>query len=62
MRPRLDPEWVEEAFSRVEELAYSGDPAALAKNVASLARERALLGSVAEEAASSADSETAQLL
>jgi FlaA1/EpsC-like NDP-sugar epimerase len=62
VRPRLDPEWVEEAFSRVEELAYSGDPAALAKNVASLARERALLGSVAEEAGSSADSETAELL
>ncbi|MGZ4202196.1 MAG: UDP-N-acetylglucosamine 4,6-dehydratase family protein, partial [Thermoleophilaceae bacterium] len=62
VRPRLDPEWVEEAFSRVEELAYSGDPAALAKNVASLARERALLGSVAEEAASSADSEAAELL
>ncbi len=62
VRPRLDPEWVEEAFSRVEELAYSGDPAALAKNVASLGRERALLGSVAEEAASSADSEAAELL
>jgi FlaA1/EpsC-like NDP-sugar epimerase len=42
-RPPLDPEWVEEAFSRVEELVYHGKPDELAKTVASLARERGLV-------------------
>jgi len=39
-RQPLDPEWVEEAFSRVEELVYHGRPDELAKTVAALARER----------------------
>ena len=43
LRPPLDPRWVEEAFSRVEELVYHGRPDELAKTVASLARERGLL-------------------
>jgi FlaA1/EpsC-like NDP-sugar epimerase len=42
-RPPLDPAWVEEAFSRVEELVYHGKPDELAKTVASLARERGLV-------------------
>jgi FlaA1/EpsC-like NDP-sugar epimerase len=62
VRPRLDPQWVEEAFTRVEELAYGGDPAALAKTVASLARERALMAQAAEGTATEAGSETAGLL
>ena len=27
VRPRLDPEWVESAFARIEELVYDGDAA-----------------------------------
>ena len=42
-RDPLDPDWVEEAFSRVEELVYHGRPDELAKTVASLARERGLV-------------------
>ena len=40
VRPPLDPTWVEEAFARVEGLAYSGDVAALAARVSALAAER----------------------
>ena len=39
-RPPLEPRWVEEAFARVESIAYGGDSAALATAVATLARER----------------------
>jgi FlaA1/EpsC-like NDP-sugar epimerase len=42
VHPPLDPEWVEHAFVRIEELAYAGDAAALAATVAELAVERAL--------------------
>jgi FlaA1/EpsC-like NDP-sugar epimerase len=49
VRPPLDPDWVEEAFTRVEELVYHGDPKALADTVAALARERSLLAPAAEE-------------
>src|SRR3954452_8397844 len=42
-RPPLDPQWVEQAFSRVEELVYHGKPDELAKTVSSLARERGLV-------------------
>jgi FlaA1/EpsC-like NDP-sugar epimerase len=42
VRPRLDPEWVEGAFARIEELVYNGDAAALARTVAELSAERAL--------------------
>jgi FlaA1/EpsC-like NDP-sugar epimerase len=42
VRPRLDPEWVEGAFARIEELVYNGDAAALAGAVAELSAERAL--------------------
>ena len=41
----LDQEWVEGAFARVEELVYAGDAAALARAVAELSAERALLAS-----------------
>jgi FlaA1/EpsC-like NDP-sugar epimerase len=47
-RPPLDPQWVDDAFSRVEDLVYSGDAASLAATVSSLAAERA--GLVAEAA------------
>ncbi len=40
-RPPLEPDWVDEAFSRVEELVYSGDAATLAATVSELASERA---------------------
>jgi FlaA1/EpsC-like NDP-sugar epimerase len=36
----FDPEWVEAAFARVEELVYSGDAHGLAATVTSLASER----------------------
>jgi FlaA1/EpsC-like NDP-sugar epimerase len=62
VRPELNPEWVEEAFLRVEELVYGGEPSALAKTVASLARERALLASAAEPSLSATSSEAAKLL
>ena len=41
-RPRPDPEWVESAFARIEDLAYNGDAAALAAAVAELSAERTL--------------------
>ena len=42
VRPPLDPDWVESAFARIEELVYNGDGAALAGAVAELSAERAL--------------------
>jgi FlaA1/EpsC-like NDP-sugar epimerase len=39
-KPSLDPDWVDEAFARVEELVYSGDPVGLARVVSALATER----------------------
>jgi FlaA1/EpsC-like NDP-sugar epimerase len=45
VQPPLDPEWVEGAFARIEELVYAGDAAALARAVAELSAERALAGS-----------------
>ena len=42
VRPPLDPNWVESAFARIEELVYTGDAAALAGAVAELSTERAL--------------------
>ena len=39
-RTPLTPEWVDEAFGRVEELVYSGDAATLAATVSELAAER----------------------
>ncbi len=41
-RVPLDPQWVESAFARIEELVYAGDAAALAATVAELSAERAL--------------------
>jgi FlaA1/EpsC-like NDP-sugar epimerase len=38
----LDPQWVESAFARIEELVYAGDAAALAGAVTELSAERAL--------------------
>jgi FlaA1/EpsC-like NDP-sugar epimerase len=38
----LDPDWVESAFARIEELVYHGDGAALAGAVVELSAERAL--------------------
>jgi FlaA1/EpsC-like NDP-sugar epimerase len=40
-RPPLEPEWVEAAFARVEELVYAGDAHGLAAAVTALAEERA---------------------
>jgi FlaA1/EpsC-like NDP-sugar epimerase len=51
-RPPLPPEWVEEAFARVESLAYGGDPAGIADAVATLAREREELGGAPSSPAS----------
>jgi FlaA1/EpsC-like NDP-sugar epimerase len=42
VRPPLDPDWVESAFTRIEGLVYAGDAAALASAVAELSAERAL--------------------
>ena len=42
VRPRPDPEWVETAFARIEDIAYNGDAKALAGAVAELSAERAL--------------------
>jgi FlaA1/EpsC-like NDP-sugar epimerase len=42
VHPPLDADWVENAFVRIEELAYAGDAAALATTVAELSVERAL--------------------
>jgi FlaA1/EpsC-like NDP-sugar epimerase len=47
VRPPLRPEWVEEAFARVEELVYSGDAHGLAATVAALAEERAATAAAA---------------
>jgi FlaA1/EpsC-like NDP-sugar epimerase len=41
-REPLDPQWVDNAFARIEELVYNGDPAAVAAAVAELSAERAL--------------------
>ena len=40
VRPPLDPGWFEDAFARVEGLAYAGDAAGLAATVSALAAER----------------------
>ena len=40
MRPPIDPDWVEGAFARVEELVYSGDARTLAATVTALAEAR----------------------
>jgi FlaA1/EpsC-like NDP-sugar epimerase len=53
VQPPLDPEWVESAFARVEELVYSGDAAALAMAVTELSAERALAVSSGAETSSS---------
>jgi FlaA1/EpsC-like NDP-sugar epimerase len=45
-RDPLDPQWVETAFARIEELVYGGDAAALAAAVAELSTERALTTTV----------------
>jgi len=42
IQPPLEPEWVESAFARIEELVYGGDAAGLAGSVAELYTERAL--------------------
>jgi FlaA1/EpsC-like NDP-sugar epimerase len=42
VRPRLDPDWVETAFARIEDLVFNGDAAALADAVAQMSAERAL--------------------
>jgi FlaA1/EpsC-like NDP-sugar epimerase len=42
VQPPLDPEWVESAFARIEELVYTGDAAVLASAVTELSTERAL--------------------
>jgi FlaA1/EpsC-like NDP-sugar epimerase len=42
IQPPIDPDWVESAFARIEELVYAGDAAALAGAVAELSTERAL--------------------
>jgi FlaA1/EpsC-like NDP-sugar epimerase len=42
VQPPLEPEWVESAFARIEELVYAGDGAALAGAVAELSAGRAL--------------------
>ena len=52
MQPPLDPEWVESAFARIEELVYGGDAAALAGAVAELSTERALAVAGGSEPAS----------
>ena len=41
-RPALDPDWVESAFARVEEVVYEGDADAISAAVAELATEHAL--------------------
>jgi FlaA1/EpsC-like NDP-sugar epimerase len=42
IQPPIDPDWVESAFARIEELVYGGDAAVLAGAVAELSAERAL--------------------
>jgi FlaA1/EpsC-like NDP-sugar epimerase len=41
-RPPLDAEWVDQAFSRVEDIVYGGDAASLPATVAELSAERVL--------------------
>jgi FlaA1/EpsC-like NDP-sugar epimerase len=41
-RPPLDSEWVDQAFSRVEDIVYGGEPANLPATVAELSAERVL--------------------
>ena len=43
LRPAPDPEWVESAFLRIEELVYGGDAAGLAGAVTELSAERSLI-------------------
>ena len=43
VRSPVDPDWVDEAFARVEELVYNGDATALAATVQELAAERTAL-------------------
>jgi FlaA1/EpsC-like NDP-sugar epimerase len=43
-RPALDADWVNQAFSRVEDLVYAGDAGGLAATVAELSAERVLAG------------------
>ena len=51
VQPPLEPEWVESAFARIEELVYGGDAAGLAGAVAELSAERALAVSGGSESA-----------
>ena len=48
--PTMDPEWVETAFARIEELVYGGDAAGLAGAVAELSAERFLVAGGTEPA------------
>ncbi|MEA2443036.1 MAG: hypothetical protein QOJ12_328 [Thermoleophilales bacterium] len=48
-RESVDPAWVDETFSQVEDLVYSGDTAGLASLVARLARERYSTATTAAE-------------
>ena len=41
-RPPLDSAWVDQAFSRVEDIVYGGEPASLPATVAELSAERVL--------------------
>jgi len=50
IRPRPDPEWLETAFARIQELVYNGDAAGLAGAVTELSAERALQASGARAA------------
>ena len=52
VQPPLEPEWVESAFARIEELVYGGDAAGLAGAVAELSAERALAVSGGPQSAS----------
>ena len=51
VRPRPDPQWLEEAFARILEIVYDGDPAALAAAVTELSAERALAPAVSSHGA-----------
>jgi hypothetical protein len=43
LRHRLDPDWVESAFARVEDRVYSDDPVSVTAIVQELAAERSAL-------------------
>ena len=58
----LDPEWVESAFARIEELVYGGDAAALAGAVAELSAERALASDPRQLTARAAATHAARVL